>query len=201
MKKKTICLFLTLVGLGAFGKFYAIAQTKPPIVEPIMEVEAVSVKSGELDPSAVKVKGEGGKEITLEEKIRGEITAEMDEREKVILEREKAAVEKEETLKAVEARVDVKVGELKDIGSDIEAAVGLLSKHKKEDKAKLSNMYANMKAKDAAAIINTMDVRMAVEIIDGMSPSAAGSVLGLMEPKRARDVTNAIFARGDQIAD
>jgi flagellar motility protein MotE (MotC chaperone) len=58
-----------------------------------------------------------------------------------------------------------------------------------------------MKAKDAAAIINTMDVRMAVEIIDGMSPSAAGSVLGLMEPKRARDVTNAIFARGDQIAD
>lgn len=201
MKKKTICLFLALIGLSAFGKFYAMAQEKSPQIEPVMAVEGVSAKSGELDPSVVKIKEEDGKEVTLEEKIRGEITGEMNEREKMISDREKAAAEKEEMLKAVEARVDVKVGELKDIGSSIEAAVGVLSKHKKEDKAKLSNMYTNMKAKDAAAIINTMDVRMAVEIIDGMSPSAAGSVLGLMDPKRARDVTNAIFARGEQIAD
>lgn len=199
MKKPIFILFLVLGGVGATGKLYAVAADSiSPKVEPLMQVESLSTKSGEIDPATVKVKTESG-EQTLEEKLRAQIEAEMSEREAALKAREEAVAGREETATAVETRAKLQVEKLKDISANIEDAVGAISKKKREDIAKLSSMYGNMKAKDAAAIINTLDTRLAVEIIDGMSPSTSGGILGLMDAKKAREITSVIYARGEKI--
>lgn len=199
MNKKTIALLFVLGGIGAYGKLTAMADSIPS-VEPVVNVEDISVKSGDLDPSSVTIKTEEG-EKTIEEVIRSEVEKEFSDREAALQDRERIVTEKEQNLKAVEVRAGVKVDELRRLSAEIEDMLGKISSQKKEDMDKLANMYGNMKAKDAANILNTMDMRKAVDIIDSMSPTSAGAILGLMNPKRARDLTSAIIDRGEKIVE
>lgn len=199
MKKPIFILFVIFAGIGASGTLYAVAaDTISPKVEPVLQVESVSTKSGEIDPATVKVKTEDG-EQTLEEKLRAQIESELTEREAALKAREDAVSGREEAAAATETRAKLQIEKLKDISANLEDAVGAISKKKREDVAKLASMYGNMKAKDAAAIINTLDTRLAVEIIDGMSPSASGSILGLMNAKKASEITGVIYSRGEKI--
>ncbi len=53
----------------------------------------------------------------------------------------------------------------------------------------LTNMYINMKAKQAAKAIETLDENIAVKILSNMKPKQAGEILSYADPKKTAKLT------------
>jgi flagellar motility protein MotE (MotC chaperone) len=55
--------------------------------------------------------------------------------------------------------------------------------------AGLVKLYEGMRPRDAAVIFNALDKHVLLEILDRMKPAKAASVLALMDPEGARQIT------------
>ena len=60
-------------------------------------------------------------------------------------------------------------------------------------------MYENMKAKDAAKIFDRLDLRILVEVVNGMNPRRMSDILALMSPEVAERLTGEIAARAGAV--
>lgn len=111
-------------------------------------------------------------------------------------ERERRVSESEANLVAYEARVKMQLDELKALKGEIVAIRDSMVTKQSEDTKRMASMYGNMKAKDAAEIMNAMPVPLVVALIDSMTDMQATSVLGALDAKLAKNVTSSILARG-----
>jgi len=82
----------------------------------------------------------------------------------------------------------------------LEQRLHSLSMDVKENEAKrissLTGVYENMDPEQAARVIESMDIDMAVSIFLKMGKRQAGRILGVMNPQRASNVSEAIAMRG-----
>ena len=102
-------------------------------------------------------------------------------------------------LKAAEKRIEQRLQELR----EMEARVTGVEKKKDEEEAakfkSLVSMYENMKAKDAAKIFDRLDLRILVEVVNGMNARRMSDILGLMAPEAAERLTVEIANRSGAI--
>lgn len=113
------------------------------------------------------------------------------------LEARKAALEKREQelsmrealLKAGEQELEQKYEELQALRETIEGLLGTQSEEEEARIASLVKIYEGMKAKDAAAIFNTLDIGILLQVMGRMSERKSGPILAEMNPDRARIVT------------
>lgn len=113
----------------------------------------------------------------------------LEERRLELVAKENELRAREALLKAAEQEMDQKFIELQQIRKQIEE---LLEKQKVEEKTQIDSLvkiYEGMKAKDAAAIFNTLDMEILVEVMRNMSERKASPILAAMTPERARSVT------------
>ena len=102
-------------------------------------------------------------------------------------------------LRAAEKRIEQRVQELR----EMEARVTGVEKKKDDEEAakfkSLVSMYENMKAKDAAKIFDRLDLRILVEVVNGMNARRMSDILGLMTPEAAERLTIEIANRSGAI--
>jgi flagellar motility protein MotE (MotC chaperone) len=103
--------------------------------------------------------------------------------------REKKLDAREALLTAAEQEVDKKVAELNQLRTELEGLLGKQKDMEAESIASLVKIYENMKPKDAAAIFNTLDMDVLLNVISHMSERKSSPVIAAMNTDKARMVT------------
>lgn len=102
---------------------------------------------------------------------------------------------RENLVKAAEARIDKKIAEMKELQSNIE---GMLKQVDRQDEEKLKSLvkiYENMKPKDAANILSTLELPIQLGVLGHMKEAKVAPILSAMDLQQAKLVTDAMAAR------
>lgn len=106
------------------------------------------------------------------------------------IESETSALEERRLLlQAAESRVDRKLDELKTLQAMIQ---DLLLQHGEQEENQFQSLvkiYESMKPKDAARILEQLDMAVLLEVIGRMKERKTAPVLAMMDPERAKAVT------------
>ena len=118
-----------------------------------------------------------------------EILQSLSKRRKNLEMREKKIAKREALLSAAESEVDQKIQELKKIRTELEKLLGKQTKVQESRLRSLVKIYESMKPKDAARIMNTLEMDVLLDVLGRMSERKSAPILANMDPARARDVT------------
>lgn len=124
-----------------------------------------------------------------------ELLQKLSERREGLEQRSRELDMREGLLKAAEARIDKKIGELKDLQTSIDA---LLKKYNEQEEAKMASLvkiYENMKPKDAARIFEQLDMPVLLDVVERMSERKIAPILAEMVPAKAKGVTAELAQR------
>ena len=164
----------------------AIAQEKTPDLAPQQAVQAETPPGGsDAATSAADVRAVM-KRLELERK---RLQAEEER-----IEHQRAQLE---ALKAeIEAKVDMLAKIQQEIAADLDKKEAALGEKEKQQKAAeeakikmLSKVYASMKPKEAAAIIDKMDIEIIEKVFLQMKGEQVGSILSYVEKDRAAKIS------------
>jgi flagellar motility protein MotE (MotC chaperone) len=126
-----------------------------------------------------------------------EVLQELAKRREALDQRQADQDRRELTLKAVEQRVDEKIGQLKQIQAQVDAAIGKSAAEDDERIKSLVHIYENMKPKDAATIFEGMEMPALLQLLTRMKDLKTAPILAAMAPDKARAVTVALAQRKD----
>ncbi len=121
--------------------------------------------------------------------VRDEIYKDLAKRREMLDRKEKEIAVREALLSAAERELDQKLRELTNIRTEIEASMKKQSAEEQARIASLVKIYEGMKPKDAASILNTLDIEVLMIIMTRMSERKSSAILSEMNPERARTVT------------
>jgi flagellar motility protein MotE (MotC chaperone) len=132
-------------------------------------------------------KGEESAETALSERL--------GEKRRTLEDRAKELDLRESLLKAAEKKLDERMAELK----KIEARIDEQARAKEEQAGlqikSLVMMYETMKAKQAAAIFDKLDLNIMIEVASRMKPQVTAQVLANMTPESAQKLTAELARR------
>jgi flagellar motility protein MotE (MotC chaperone) len=113
---------------------------------------------------------------------------ELDAREHVLQQRESV-------MDAAEHRLTGRIAEMAALQARLEQLETARRDHDDANWAGLVKVYETMKPREAAAIFNEMEMPVLLQVIDRMKDAKAASILGAMQPDRARMVTAQLAAQ------
>ena len=126
------------------------------------------------------------------------------ERELLATQKDELAQRRSEVDLAAE-KVQVETERLTELKTEVEALLARVEKAKSEDLDRLIGLYGNMKSKDAAAIMNDLDIEVTVMVLGAMPEREAAPIMAAMSPVRVRAVSKILLERsklpGDQKLD
>lgn len=103
--------------------------------------------------------------------------------------RTQAAAAREALLAAAERRINTRVEELKALQARLEALESNRSSRDEANWRGLVKVYETMKPRDAAVIMNELDMLVLLGVLDRMKETKTAPILAAMQPDRARLVT------------
>ncbi len=118
-----------------------------------------------------------------------ELLQSLNARRKKIERREREFELREKTLAAAEHALVEKIDELKQLKTRVE---GLLNQHDEEQEERLRSLvkiYENMKPKNAARILASLDSDILLDVIERMREAKTAPILALLTPEKAQRVT------------
>ena len=100
--------------------------------------------------------------------------------------------ERDVLLQAAEKRIDEKIAKLQELQKSIQT--GAKAQDEQEDARiqSLAHMYEQMKPKDAARILEQLDVPVLLTMLSRMREMKAAPILATMDPAKAKAVTLAL---------
>ena len=111
---------------------------------------------------------------------------------KALKARERELIARERSLNALEAELDRKLKTIEERNQELRAmldeAKGIRDKKVKH----LVDVYSNMKAQQAAQVLETLDTRLAVKILSGMRGRQAGEILTYVNADKAGELSKAL---------
>ena len=117
---------------------------------------------------------------------------ELRERRQELEARGQTLAAREAVLAAAERKIAARVDELKALQAKLEA---LDNTRKERDEASwrgLVKVYETMKPRDAATIMNDLEMTVLLAVLDRMKEAKAAPILALMQPDKARQVTTGL---------
>ena len=190
--KLTLSVSETEQALPAGGNFFAgpaNAATSTPQPEP----EATPV------PQATQASAELNCDMPEEMLLAIKSEREMLEDQKAALARREAEID----LAGEKTRQDQ--AELAELKTELEALLAKVEAAQTDDVRRLVALYSNMKPKEAAAIMNDLDIEVSVMVLGSMNERTAAPILANLTPIRARAISKIILERsklpGDQRLD
>ncbi len=100
--------------------------------------------------------------------------------------REKELVELEEELQKQKVELDKRILQLEDMRNQIAAILKDRVEIDQEKVNKLVDLYSNMKPKQAADVIGSINEDLAVEVLAKMKKKSAAEIMNLLPPEKAR---------------
>lgn len=124
-----------------------------------------------------------------------QVLQDLRERRRALDERERQLDQRAELLASVSMKLQTKLDELTSLQHNLEQLEQ--AKHARENAnwRGLVETYEDMKAQDAAAIFNVLDISVLLEVLDRMEERKAAAVLAAMMPERARLATQMLAQR------
>lgn len=148
------------------------------------------------DPAAAPAKGDhavpGDEESCAADgptASEADVLERLAERRKQLDGRERDLDMREKLIGAAEKRVEERIAELKTIEGRIETMFGKRTEQEEAQLAGLVKMYETMKPAAAAAIFDTLEQGVLIDVMSRMKPAKAAPVLAAMKPERAQEVT------------
>lgn len=99
---------------------------------------------------------------------------------------------REQELKSLEQQIDAKLAQMQDLEARIKIMLKDAQGMKDEKLRHLVDVYTNMKAKQAAAVLETLDEKIAVRILAGMRGRQAGEILTFVQAEKAAKLSEAL---------
>jgi flagellar motility protein MotE (MotC chaperone) len=99
---------------------------------------------------------------------------------------------REAQLKRLEKEIDRKLAGLQELESRLDRMLAEADAKKKKKLKHLVEVYANMKSKQAAQVLETLDRGIAVKILAGMRGRQAGEILTYVKPDKAAQLSEAL---------
>lgn len=125
------------------------------------------------------------------------ILGRLQERRKELDTRTKELDMRDSLLKATEKRLDGKISELKDLETRVKTLMGTRDKSEQQRFKSIVSMYENMKSKDAARILERLDMRIQVAVASEIKPAKMAEVLAAMSADAAERLTSELARRAD----
>ncbi len=148
-------------------------STKPPD-PPKLEVGAMTMT---MEPGHIASAGERA------------VLGRLQQRSKELDTRGRELEMRESLLKVTEKRLDAKVAELKEVEARVNVAMGVRDKAEAQRFNSIVSMYENMKSKDAARILERLDMKILVEVVTHIKPAKMSEILAQMTPETAERLT------------
>ncbi len=123
------------------------------------------------------------------------LLTELLNREKKLVQREKAMRDKEKALEIAGDAIETRLVALQQAEEDLRETLALADKAAETDLIRLTDMYQNMKPKDAAALFETMEPSFAAGFLSRMTPDAAAGVLAGLSPEAAYTISVVMAGR------
>ncbi len=99
---------------------------------------------------------------------------------------------REQAITELETKLDQRVKELAALEANLKTMLDQAQKTKDEKLKHLIDVYTNMKPKQAAEVLETLDERIAVKILAGMKGRQAGEILTGVSAKKAATLSEAL---------
>jgi len=99
--------------------------------------------------------------------------------------KQEALNRREQELRALEQEVNAKLEELHTLQAKLQDMLDEAKQVQDEKLKHLVDVYSNMKAKQAAQVLESLDEEIAVRILAGMRGRTAGEILSYVEAKKA----------------
>lgn len=109
-----------------------------------------------------------------------------------LLTREKELQRREAEIKALELELDEKIENLQALERKMQALIDTANTLQDEKMQHLVDVYSNMKPKQAAQVLETLDGSIAVQILAGMSGRKAGEILSFVRADIAAYLSEAL---------
>ncbi len=106
--------------------------------------------------------------------------------------REQALDKREADLKALEMELDEKLVRLREMEVRMQGLIDAAAAIRDEKMAHLIDVYSNMKPKQAAQVLGTLEDATAVKILAGMTGRKAGEILSSVRADRAAKLSEAL---------
>jgi flagellar motility protein MotE (MotC chaperone) len=103
--------------------------------------------------------------------------------------REKSLAQREQLLQAAEKRLEEKVAELEGVKAELLRLIGRRNEEEDSRLRSLVRIYEAMKPKEAAQILEKLDMDVVVGVIERMKEAKVAPILAAMLPERAKTVT------------
>ena len=113
----------------------------------------------------------------------------LQERRKELDTRSRELEMRESLLKATEKRLEAKFAEIKDVETRVNTALGNRDKAEAARFNGIVAMYENMKSKDAARILERLDMKILVEVVTKIKPAKMSEIMAQMSPETAEKLT------------
>lgn len=124
-----------------------------------------------------------------------EVLKQLSNRRSLLDQREQELVQKSAILQAAELRVEQKVKDMEKLRSQIKAMLGQLSEEQQTQIDNLVKMYELMKPKEAARIMQTLDMDVSLRVLRQMKPAKSAPILAEMDAQKAKEITMSLAAQ------
>ncbi|MCI5064280.1 hypothetical protein MRY87_00995 [bacterium] len=133
-----------------------------------------------------------GAQYTEEELV---VLQQLDARRVELEERQEKIRSREEELSLQEQELLAQMTELRDLTERLKTTREKNSAKKRGQLEQLANVYGSMNPKEAAQLIEQLDVTIALSLLERMPEKRIGQILSLMSPERALTVTKMLTTR------
>ncbi len=123
------------------------------------------------------------------------LLTELLRREDALAKREAALQDKEKALEIASQAVDARLDALHQAEESLRATLAIAERAAESDLTRLTDVYQNMKPKDAAALFETMDPVFAAGFLSRMPPDSAAGVMAGLSPEAAYTISVVMAGR------
>lgn len=123
--------------------------------------------------------------FAAEEEAVGMLIARLKAREADVIAKEEALAQRTLKLDRLAAEVSARLDELAEAEAALRATMALADDAAETDLTQLTNVYENMKPKDAAALFETMEPSFASGFLARMKPASAAAIMAGLTPDKA----------------
>lgn len=120
-------------------------------------------------------------------------------REARLIEREAEMAERESSLEVAEAAIHDEIAKLIDAEETLSKTISVATAAAEDDIDQLTDVYANMKPKQAAALFEQMDPTFAAGFLSRMASDSAARIMAGMTPEKAYQISVELAGRNAEI--
>lgn len=151
--------------------------------------------AGAQDPGSAQGTAADGSGSCLGEEDLGPALEALRTREAAIAQREIELRSRVQALQVAETTIDGKLAALEETEQRLRATLAMAQTAAEEDVAQLTQVYANMKPREAAAVFSQMEPDFAAGFLGRMRPDAAAAILSGMDPQAAYTISVMLAGR------